>query len=286
MFLLMISRYFIPLLLGLALTLLFFLYNYFFASLFVENGWLHNWLSGLIIYLLVVIILISGQKWKKLKSTKSENVQKEINQFHRVSSLNQLNPHFMFNSLNTISSLIVQNNSQDAYQAIIILTKLMRYLLENSDRISCTIVEEINFVNNYLEIETIRFNNNFDFNIHIDSSVNQELLVPKMIIQLHVENAVKHGLIPKKEGHGKLNININQINNTTMIVITDNGIGRDASKSLQHDLSSTGRGIQISEQLIILYNKLHQPKVNQSFTDILDQQGNPAGTEVKISIIS
>lgn len=286
MFLLMISRYFIPLLLGLALTLLFFLYNYFFASLFVENGWLHNWLSGLIIYLVVVIILISGQKWKKLKSTKSENVQKEINQFHRVSSLNQLNPHFMFNSLNTISSLIVQNNSQDAYQAIIILTKLMRYLLENSDRISCTIVEEMNFVNNYLEIETIRFNNNFDFNIHIDSSVNQELLVPKMIIQLHVENAVKHGLIPKKEGHGKLNININQINNTTMIVITDNGIGRDASKSLQHDLSSTGRGIQISEQLIILYNKLHQPKVNQSFTDILDQQGNPAGTEVKISVIS
>ncbi|MFW5700214.1 MAG: sensor histidine kinase [Cyclobacteriaceae bacterium] len=282
----MISRYFIPLLLGLALTLLFFLYNYFFASLFVENGWLHNWLSGLIIYLVVVIILISGQKWKKLKSTKSENVQKEINQFHRVSSLNQLNPHFMFNSLNTISSLIVQNNSQDAYQAIIILTKLMRYLLENSDRISCTIVEEMNFVNNYLEIETIRFNNNFDFNIHIDSSVNQELLVPKMIIQLHVENAVKHGLIPKKEGHGKLNININQINNTTMIVITDNGIGRDASKSLQHDLSSTGRGIQISEQLIILYNKLHQPKVNQSFTDILDQQGNPAGTEVKISVIS
>jgi len=279
-------QYQIPIILGLLFLIFIFIYCYFFTGIFYSGiGW-KQLVSLLILYISIVFLLIVGQKWQQIKNLKADNLESQINQLQLISSLNQLNPHFMFNSLNTISSLIVQKDSQVAYRAMVMLTKLMRYLLENSDKISCSLIEEINFVKNYLEIETIRYNKSFIFNISVNSSVNQELLIPKMIIQLHVENAVKHGLVPKDSGQCFLNISINQTNNMTMIVIKDNGIGRKASKKLQLDRLSTGKGIEISEQLILLYNKLHKSKVSQSFKDIMQENGQPAGTEVLISIQS
>jgi LytS/YehU family sensor histidine kinase len=107
-----------------------------------------------------------------------------------------------------------------------------------------------------------------------------------MLVHSFVENAVKHGLVPKETAPCNLNIIINQTNNTTMILIKDNGIGRKASQKLQLDRPSTGKGIEISEQLILFYNKLHKSKVSQSFKDIVHENGQPAGTEVVIFIQS
>ena len=278
------TRYSIPLVLGFVFSIVVFVYCYLFTSILSSNTWWLQIINVVLLYLAVVLLLLGAQKWQEIRSIRTGNVQHQINQLQLISSLNQLNPHFMFNALNTISSLIVQKDSQKAYRAMIILTKLMRSLLENSDKISSSILEEIKFVKNYLEIETIRFNKSFESDIFIDSSVKQELLIPKMIIQLHVENAVKHGLLPKNSGESILKININQKNNITMIVINDNGIGREASKNLRHDEPSTGKGIEISEKLIKLYNKLHKYQVNQSFDDIIGKEGQPAGTEVRISI--
>lgn len=278
------SRYHISLLLGIIFLIFIISFFYIFSNFLTTGPFWKKLVILLLLYILIVVFLIICQKWHEIKNTKTGNVQNQITQLQLISSLNQLNPHFMFNALNTISSLIMQKDSKVAYRCMIMLTKLMRYLLENSDRISCSLKEELDFVKNYLEIETIRYNKSFCYNLSINTAVDQGLLIPKMIIQLHVENAVKHGLIPKDGGSSDLNIIINQINKTTMIVITDNGIGRNASKTHQHDVHSTGKGIDISYKLIKLYNKLYRPQVSQQIEDMIHQDGTPAGTEIKISV--
>ena len=246
----------------------------------------HTWGLRLILfsscYSLVLLLIFIGQKIQKVNYIAAENVESEINQLQLLCSLNQLNPHFIFNAMNAISSLIMQEERQVAYRCMIMITKLMRYLLENSDKISCTLKDEIDFVKNYLEIERIRYNQSFTYNIKIDSKIDQYLLLPKLLLQLHVENAVKHGLVPKN-GSKNLNIFISQNGKAALLKIEDNGIGRLASKQLNHDYHSTGSGYKISNKLIKLYNEIHRENVTLAIKDLYEKK-TPSGTEVKISI--
>jgi len=250
----------------------------------VDRVWWLRLLLFIICYGAVILLIFIGQKIQEAKYIAIENVEEEINRLQLLSSLNQLNPHFIFNAMNTISSLIMQEDRQVAYRCMVMVTKLMRYLLENSDKISCTLKDEIDFVKNYLEIERIRYNGSFTYNIKINSKINQNLLLPKLLLQLHVENAVKHGLVPKN-GPKNLNIFINQIGKSVCFKIEDNGIGRLASKQLNHDYNSTGKGNKISNKLIELYNEIHKENVTLAIKDLFDNK-TPCGTEVNIIVKS
>jgi sensor histidine kinase YesM len=113
--------------------------------------------------------------------------------------------------------------------------------------------------------------------------VDPETIIPKMIIQLHVENALKHGLLPKKTG-GMIDIAISNDQENLVITITDNGVGRSlASKNISQ---STGKGMKILGQFFETYNNHNKNKLRQEIIDLFDNENNPAGTQVKIYVPS
>jgi sensor histidine kinase YesM len=219
--------------------------------------------------------------FRRRRRQEREKTEKQISELQLKTIRSQMDPHFTFNALNSISSVIYKGNKEKAYRYLTKFSKLIRSSLEVSDKISRTLEEEIDFTRNYLDLEKIRFKENFYYLINVDEKVDQQLLVPKMIIQNYAENAVKHGL-KYIEKNRKLNIEINRVNDHLKISIEDNGIGRElAAKQNQF---STGKGLAIMNNIYELYFKLYKIRIEQEIEDLYDSRGNPAGTKVIISI--
>ena len=192
-----------------------------------------------------------------------------------------MNPHFIFNALNSISSVIYQEEKEVAYHFITKFSNLIRTTLISSDKISRSLKDEIKFVSNYLELEKLRFGNKFDYKITIAPEVNMEMQVPKMCIQAYTENAINHGIM-HKESKGLLFITVHNMNGKIEINVQDDGAGREYTK--KHPSHSTGKGFIIMEQNFKLFTQLTKKEVIFKITDRYDNSGNAEGTLVKILI--
>lgn len=194
---------------------------------------------------------------------------------------NQMDPHFAFNAINMIGSMVYKKDPDTVYDYFSRFARLIRSTLQDSEKISRTLGEELDFVQNYIEIQKSRFTDKFTFNLSVDEKVDLSTQVPKMIIQTYAENAIKHGLMHKKE-EGKLDISITEKDKRLMISVEDNGIGREKAAELSK--GSTKKGMQIIQQIFTLYNKLIKYKISQEITDLKDDQGNALGTKVVLII--
>ncbi|MBK7391575.1 MAG: histidine kinase [Bacteroidetes bacterium] len=195
----------------------------------------------------------------------------------------QMNPHFIFNALNSINRYIIRNSKETASEYLIKFSKLMRMILENSKSTSVTLENELQALQLYVELEALRFDNKFDFNIFIDPAINKSgIAIPPLILQPFVENAIWHGLMNKQE-RGAISIKVNQKqNNKLLVVIEDNGVGRQKAtefNSRTHDGKSFG--MQITKDRINAFNKNED---NLKITDLFDSQNNSAGTRVEIEL--
>jgi len=184
-----------------------------------------------------------------------------------------------------------------AYDFLVGFSKLIRSTLKNSKEISVILKDEIEFVNNYMQLQQVRHDFLFEYNINVAGEVDQNQEVPKMIIQTFAENAIKHGLVYKKE-KGSLDIVIRPVVEThpmtsshrmynsggLIIEITDNGIGRKkAAEIKKKQIISTGKGHDIINQIIKMYNKLKKANVTYKIEDLYEDR-RAAGTRVVINI--
>jgi sensor histidine kinase YesM len=158
---------------------------------------------------------------------------------------------------------------------------LVRATLESSNRISRTLEKELDFTRNYLELQQFRFKNKIEYTIQTENGVNIKQKVPRMVIQTHVENALKHGLMNSTK-KGLINIVIRTKENILIIEISDNGIGRKKAKEINKD--STKKGLVVTEQFFDLINKFNKVKIRQEIIDLCDGNGKSAGTKVVIYI--
>ncbi len=257
-----------------------------------KNEWLvsvtpNRWYPWRFFRLIFIYFGIAGIIWVSLKlqslrAKRQARITSEIQQWQLKYTLAQLSPHFTFNALNAIGSVIKQEDPDKAYDYMVRFTKLIRSSLENAEKIAWSLEEELRFVDHYLKLQQLRFRNLFEFEITIDQSVSQHIQVPKMLIQHCAENAVKHGLRSVKEG-GLLDISIIGLDSGIQIAINDNGIGRKAA-GMNRVADSVGRGDQLSRQLVSLYSKLTGREINLQINDLYDERGCPGGTEVIINI--
>jgi sensor histidine kinase YesM len=127
----------------------------------------------------------------------------------------------------------------------------------------------------------LRHANSFEYVIETEPDIDLSVPVPKMIIQIHAENSVKHGLAPRKEG-GKLVIEVKSIVSGILILVTDNGIGREKAK--QSETVSSGMGLSLMEEFYALYNKLYNQKISSYISDLKNEKEAVAGTSVQINI--
>jgi len=161
-------------------------------------------------------------------------LQKEVAEYEQKALHLQMNPHFVFNCLGSISSFIVQNGTDSALKYLSKFSKLMRLTLEYSKGSLIPIDKEIESLQNYLELEQLRFHNKFEFSIKSSDKVEFNMGLPPLLIQPFVENAILHGLVPK-EGNGKIEVNFDVQNSQLVCIIADNGIGISKSKQIKEN---------------------------------------------------
>ena len=197
----------------------------------------------------------------------------------------QMNPHFIFNSLNSIQQFILANENDNAYRYLSKFSKLVRKLLESNTYDSITIEEEIDILKRYVEIESLRFEDSFVYDFFIDKKLRaKNIKIPHMLIQPFIENAIWHGLLHKKDNK-KLDVSFIYYNeDSLMCTVEDNGVGRKFRNDDNLNINKRSLAIELIRQRMQLLQKTKKIKCGFEITDKINKQGQSAGTLVTIII--
>ncbi len=240
---------------------------------FYQTGW----------FILLAVIAFLLTNWYLLKQQKiKNNLTQDLKNAEMMTLRSQMNPHFMFNTLNSINSYIIQNKSNEASKYLTMFSKLMRNILENSKHFEITLEKEIQTLKFYVQLEAVRLDNKFDYSITIDENIDIETLkIPPLILQPFVENAIWHGLHNKKE-HGNLSIiAILESENILKVSIIDDGIGRIATKSIKNKQTNhKSYGIDITISRLKMLNEENSVEI----IDLYNKNEIPNGTQVNLKI--
>lgn len=233
---------------------------------------IYGLLGGVLLLILSVFALYRSNQKSKL-----------ANNLLALKSLrSQMNPHFIFNALNSVNNFISQNDERAANRYLTDFSTLMRSVLNNSEMDFISLDKEIELIQLYTQLEHSRFTDKFDYEIVIDKNLQDEQFkIPPMLIQPYVENAVWHGL-RYKENKGFLKIEFIQKNtDTVQITITDDGIGRKKSKEIktQNQKKQESKGMSNVKKRIDILNEMYQDKVH---VDISDLNKDGSGTKVEV----
>ncbi|MHB8259037.1 MAG: sensor histidine kinase [Bacteroidia bacterium] len=257
-------------------------------SFSVDAPYYNRWwfILSAITFIVLIIFTVFRVRLNQLKKEqeKESKTQIEIAKNELKALRAQMNPHFLFNSLNSIQHYIVSNKGDEAVFYLNRFAKLMRMILANSEKTTITLNEEINGLKIYIELEQMRFSNLFDFNIRIDETIDADYeQIPSMLLQPYIENAILHGLVPKNGG-GILKINFFIKENFLYITIEDNGIGRKKASEIKNQSrkSHDSMGMKITKDRLRLLSNVQQVSYTVTFTDLQDAQNNPLGTRVEI----
>lgn len=199
----------------------------------------------------------------------------------------QMNPHFIFNCLNSIKSLTLKNETEKASLYITKFSRLMRQVLENSRSEWISLYQELDTLKLYMDLEKLRFQNKFNYQLIVSPELSvHSIQVPPMLIQPYVENAIWHGLM-HKEGSGEVQVLLTENEGKQLIIrIIDDGIGRKRSANL-YSKSATEKksfGMQITSERMEILNQYYHISATTTILDLTDNLGNAIGTEVCMTI--
>ena len=243
-------------------------------------------ISGIIFVLVLSLLFYLLIRYRELK--KRNILQHDLDRYMLLALNKQMNPHFISNSLNSLHCSILENNERATSKYLSKFSRLMRMTLENSRQRFIKLKDEIRALELYLDLESLRFKEDFEYEILTDNSIF-DVMIPAFLLQPFVENAVWHGLKHKEE-KGRVIIEFNKVMKADREVlickIEDNGIGRKKAMEIKkHDeQSSVSLGTKITEKRIDLINKLYNMNINVKYTDMEDGSGNATGTRVEVII--
>lgn len=249
-----------------------------------EDGlFLDSQIYAVIGFALEIIVFTFGLNYKfYLDLLEKFKFQQEATKNKTKALRAQINPHFIFNSLSSIQHLITSNDKVSTLKYLSKFSRLTRNILESSIETNVVLEDEIKMLKDYLELESLRFDNAFSYKINIDEAINTNSIeVPFMILQPFIENAIIHGLL-NKEGHDKkLNISFKQNLNNLECTIDDNGIGREASGRKKNIHKNKSRGLEVTKERLKIINKTDD---NITIIDKIGSNNEPLGTTVIIKI--
>ncbi len=239
-------------------------------------------LIGLSVLLLLGLAFVY---YKRVELKKRLTLEKELSEYEQKALHLQMNPHFIFNCLGAISGFIINNGTDHAIKYLAKFSKLMRLTLEYSKESLIPIEKEIESLQNYLELEKLRFNNAFTYTITKSDAIEDDMGIPPLLIQPLIENAIMHGIIVKKES-GNITVNFLVEDNAIVCEVIDNGIGIE--KSIQSKENSVqihkSMALDIIKKRLKMMTKVSNRKANMISNQINDNQGNSLGTKVVITL--
>ncbi len=240
-------------------------------------------------FLLAVALLISLAVYLVVRRTisrirKEGAVQAELYKLENKALSSQMNPHFIFNALTAIQHYIIKQEKYEAYNYLNRFATLIRAILKNSEEGRVPLSEELDLLRDYLELEKIRFSDNFDYTIDVESMEGElELMVPSMLIQPYTENSIRHGFL-HKEAKGNLKILFSLEANDLKCVIEDDGVGRERARELKKDLSHKSFAMGINERRLMLLNEIEHKDLSIEIEDLYNSAGEAVGTRVTLHV--
>lgn len=250
-----------------------------------RNNYFIYGLGGLSLLIIVITVLLL--RTSRLRSKQRlEAMNNKIANLTQKNLRSQMNPHFIFNTLNSIQYYVFKNDRIASNDYMTKFAKLIRQTLENSEHPSIPIKEEINALELYLELEALRFKEKFEWQINIDEEIDTYMYkIPTMLIQPYVENAIGHGLM-HKDGKGYVHVGLKMDTDTIHCTIEDNGIGRKKAMEIKNNKNGNHKslGTSITESRLRLVNSLYGKNMKIKYTDMTDKNGEACGTRVEISI--
>lgn len=252
---------------------------------FWKTWWFYS--LALAVVLLVTIILF---RYRINKAHREEQMKAEISKqlagLEMKALLAQMNPHFTFNAINSIQNYILDNEVDAALAYLADFSKIIRQTLENATKEFITLEDEIDYIKRYLRLEQMRFDRQFSYEIITGEQTDTETtLIPPMIVQPYVENAIKHGLRHKK-GEGRLSVEFKMADdNKLLCIIEDNGVGRTASAAINQQIQKdhNSSGMTIARNRIDALKKMYKSDMYAvEVIDLYSPDKHPAGTRVEI----
>jgi two-component sensor histidine kinase len=247
--------------------------------------WQTVWFKTLMILpgggLLFLIFYVVKQREKRNSGIRERMIELRI-QALRV----KMNPHFIFNTINSIQYFLSSNEKERALSYLSKFARLMRLTLEFSDKTIISISEEIESLRLYLELEKLRFEDKFEYEINVDPAINMPgMMIPNLLIQPYVENAVRHG-IQNSNQNGKVSVKLQKEKDQINYTIEDNGIGIKHSLELKHesDLKDRPHGMDITLDRIRLLNSRQRENHVLEITDLSEEDDSKSGTRVSIRV--
>lgn len=259
----------------------------------IARPWYLTWWFRIGVVLLVAALIYWLYRYRVDQVRRKEQLrsqyEKKLANVEMTALLSQMNPHFLFNSLNSIDSYIIKNESGKASEYLNNFARLMRLILQNSRSNYISLKDELEALDLYLQMEALRFRDKFAYTIQADDELDTaSIVIPPMLIQPYVENAIWHGLMHKHDGSpGQVSIRISRRGNNLVCVVEDNGIGRAKAASLKAQRPGNPKrsmGMQITADRIEMINKLYNTKTSVQVIDLRDENGGGTGTRVELVI--
>lgn len=236
-----------------------------------------------VIYAIFMVRIVYIKKQQKIEL--DQKVQMSKVELKALRS--QMNPHFIFNSLNSIQHYIFNSKSDEAIKYLSKFARLIRIILNNSDKPTVTVEEDLEALRLYVELEQMRFEEKFDYEIIVDKTVDVDYdIMPPLLMQPYVENAILHGLNPMAE-KGKLTISLHSRNNFLICTIIDNGIGREKAAEIKRTMPFSkhkSMGMKITEDRLKIINTINSSQLSVTISDLKDVDNKSTGTMVELFV--
>lgn len=251
--------------------------------------WQKAWfIIGCIICLALILFIIVKQIIQNIRNKAEEKtrINKQLAEFQLTALRAQMNPHFIFNAINSIQNYILKKKEQEAYNYLAKFSKLIRMVLNNSEQQTLSLHEELETVKLYVELEQIRFKDSFGFEIKMSETINPyDIQIPSMLIQPFVENSIWHGLMNLDSRTGKLTITLTIQSKFLTIVIEDNGIGREQAALYRSESVHKPVAMKLTEKRLFTINSM-QDYIGAKVivTDLYNERKDPCGTRVEVFI--
>lgn len=263
-------------------------------TIIIRPPWWKSWIFR-ISFAVITIILAWGLIYLRIKNIRKKHdvekkilsIEKQMFELEQKALRLQMNPHFIFNSLNAIQNFVLSNDTDKAVNYLAKFSHLMRMILANSTASRIPLKDELKALTYYMDLERLRFDDKFVYTIEVDPAIDEEFVeIPPMLFQPYVENAIIHGLVNSPKD-GLLEIKIEPAGKGVLrCIIQDNGIGREKAIELRakSGIKRQPKGMIITQERLQILSKQTSRDSQVRITDLKDHQGNPAGTRIELEI--
>jgi ligand-binding sensor domain-containing protein len=249
--------------------------------------WWFDFLIGAIAFLLIWMLVAWRIRRIRREQKRKDELTQKVGELESRALQSQMNPHFIFNCLNSIQQFVFDGDILASNKYISGFARLVRSTLHNSTRSFISVSEEVDYLSTYLSLEKMRFKEKMDYFIEIDPAIDiDNTLVPPMLIQPYVENSMRHGLRHKVEGNGYIRIRMLRQGERLMVIIEDNGIGRKKAmeyKTGEH-IEYQSKGMLLTSDRIRMIGAVYGGDIDVRVEDVLNDDGQSAGTRVVINL--